>query len=75
MYCDYKEQSFESFYFNMYKILEIKLNKQLKEGIDNAWNLSTNEQGSVKANPSGRLGYAKYKNKSYEISNIIKEFE
>lgn len=69
-YFNSKNQSalFEHFFHDVYSRIEIQINKGLKRGIDNIWQVKAS---SMK--PNGRIGYAKSGISSMEIGNIIFE--
>ena len=61
--------SFEAFFLTLYRHLEIKINQELKSGIDNVWELREPEN---KVKPHGRIRYATISLKGIEMVSLIK---
>jgi hypothetical protein len=59
---------FEHFFYDIYRRIEIQINKDLKEGIDNVWEIKENT-----VDIHGRLGYAKSSTSEIEYGTIIFE--
>jgi hypothetical protein len=57
---------FEAFYYNIYRVVEQKINKALKNGINNIWIIKDN---SIEI--KGRLGYSHAGISDFEFGNIL----
>lgn len=63
-----QDYTFEAFFYRLYQHLEIRINQELKNGIDNVWEI----KGDKVARPHGRVRFATISLNNIEMVSFVK---